>query len=229
MREIKDPCEIRAMERSARVMSGILDEVVGGLEPGMTERYVAWQIRTLAHEAGADGLAFPSIVASGPNGALPHAVPTNRRIRAREPIIFDVGIKMNGYCSDMTRTVFLGSPGPKFKKIYRTVRHAQLEALKSVIPGMESTYPDKIARDIIKEAGFGPYFGHALGHGVGLATHESPRLGPRDPVKLQQGMVVTVEPGIYVPGSGGVRLEEMVVVTKKGPKILTRNDRLYDF
>jgi Xaa-Pro aminopeptidase len=168
-------------------------------------------------------------VASGPNGALPHAVPTNRKIRVKEPIIFDVGIRMNGYCSDMTRTIFLGSPGPKFKKIYRIVRQAQLAALQSVLPGIDSTHPDKIARDIIKKAGFGDYFGHALGHGVGLATHESPRLGPRDPKKLEEGMVVTVEPGIYIPGSGGVRLEEMVVVSKKGPKILTKNERFYDF
>ena len=229
MREVKDGPEVKAIKASADLMSEILAEVIADLKPGRTEREIAWQIEELAREAGAEDLAFPSIVASGPNGALPHAVPTNRKIRAKEPIVLDVGVKIDGYCSDMTRTVFLDTPGPKFRKIYGIVREAQLSALKKIRPGTKSTVPDAAARGVIKEAGFGDYFGHSLGHGVGLATHEQPRLGPEKPVKLEEGMVVTVEPGIYIPGKGGVRLEEMVVIEGDGPRILTTDRHFYDF
>jgi len=229
MRIIKDRAEVKAVKAAAVMMDEILAEVIEGLEPGLMEKEIAWHIESLARQKGADDLAFPSIVASGPNGALPHAVPSRRKIREKEPIVFDVGIRLNGYRSDMTRTVFLGEPGPKFRKIYRTVRKAQLAALEVVLPGIKSTFPDSVARDLIKEAGFGEYFGHALGHGVGLATHERPRLAPRNPVELKEGMIVTVEPGIYLPGKGGVRLEETVVIEKDGPRILTMDDHLYDF
>jgi Xaa-Pro aminopeptidase len=140
-----------------------------------------------------------------------------------------VGARLNGYCSDMTRTVFLGDPESEFRIIYHTVRQAQLEALKTIRPGVESNAPDKIARDFITDAGFGDYFIHSLGHGVGLATHEGPRLSPLKPVTLKKGMVVTVEPGIYIPEKGGVRLEEMVLIEEDGPRVLTRNNHFYDF
>jgi Xaa-Pro aminopeptidase len=229
MRETKGRDEIASIEASADLMSEILDTVIAGLKPGLTENEVAWRIEALAREAGAESLAFPSIVASGPNGALPHAVPTDRKLRMREPIILDVGVRLDTYRSDMTRTVFLGDPTSEFKKIYRIVREAQLAALKAIHPGVESNHPDEIARQIIRDAGYGEYFGHALGHGVGLATHEQPRLAPRKPVKLRKGMVVTVEPGIYMPKKGGVRLEEMVVIESDGPRILTKNNHFYDF
>jgi Xaa-Pro aminopeptidase len=229
MREVKDAKEIETLQSSGALISAVLDEVIAGLKPGVTERDVAWRIEGLAREAGAEGMAFPPIVASGPNGALPHAVPTNRKLRKNEPIILDVGVRVNGYCSDMTRTVFLGRPSSRFKLIYGTVRLAQLSALKEVRPGVYSNDVDATARQIIKDAGFGDYFGHSLGHGVGLATHEQPRLGPKKPVKLKEGNVVTVEPGIYIPGEGGVRLEEMVVIEPAGPRILTENHHFYDF
>jgi Xaa-Pro aminopeptidase len=229
LREVKDKDEVRAVQASSDLMSDILAEIFAKLRPGLTEKQLAWQIESLAREGGADGLAFPSIVASGPNSALPHAVPTDRKIRAREPITFDVGVKVDGYCCDMTRTIFLDGPTPKFRKIYKTVRQAQLAALKQIRPGLNSTLPDSTARQIIRDAGFGDYFGHSLGHGVGLATHEGPRLGPEKPVELKQGMVVTDEPGIYIPRQGGVRLEEMVVIEKNGARILTRDDHFYDF
>ena len=229
MREVKDGQEIKALEASADLMSEILDQVIAGLRPGLTEKELAWQIDGLAREAGAESLAFSPIVASGPNSALPHAVPTDRKLGMKEPIIFDVGVRLDTYRSDMTRTVFLGRPSPDFRKIYRTVRKAQLTAIEQIRPGVESNQPDRIARQVIRDAGFGDYFGHALGHGVGLATHERPRLAPQKPVKLKKGMVVTVEPGIYIPGKGGVRLEEMVVIEENGPRILTKNDRFYDF
>jgi Xaa-Pro aminopeptidase len=229
MRAVKDEMEIRALEASADLMSGILDEIIAGLGPGVTEKQVAWQIEGLVRESGAEGLAFLSIVASGPNSALPHAVPTDRKLKQGDPVTLDVGLKLNGYCSDMTRTVFLGDPSPDFVEIYRTVREAQARALREVRSGVMSNHPDAIARQIINEAGFGDYFGHGLGHGVGLATHESPRLSPLRPSRLEKGMVVTVEPGIYIPGKGGVRLEEMVVIEADGPRILTRAGSLYDF
>jgi len=229
MRAVKDRSEIETMEASADLMSELLNEVISGLKPGRTEIEIARELEWLAYEAGAEGMAFPPIVASGPNSALPHAVPTKRKIGRKEPIIFDVGLKLNGYCCDMTRTVFLESPGQRFKKIYRTVRNAQLSALEYIRPGVNSTKPDSVAREIIKDAGFGEYFGHSLGHGVGLATHEAPRIGPNNPIKLAKGMVVTVEPGIYIPGKGGVRLEEMVVIEAHGPRILTKNNYFYDF
>jgi Xaa-Pro aminopeptidase len=229
MRAIKDQSEIKAMEASADMMSGLLSEVISGLRPGRTEIEIAREIEQLVYEAGAEGMAFPPIVASGPNSALPHAVPTNRKIGQKEPIILDVGLKLKGYCCDMTRTIFLDKPGPKFREIYRTVRNAQLSAIPYIKPGTDSTKPDSVARGIIKDAGFGCYFGHSLGHGVGLATHEAPRLSPINPVRLAKGMVVTVEPGIYIPGKGGVRLEEMVVIEAKGARVLTKNKCYYDF
>ena len=229
MREVKDQTEIRAMASAANLMSEILSAVINKLKPGKTEKEIAWEIEGLAREGGADSLAFPSIVASGPNSALPHAVPTDRKIRAREPITFDVGVKIDGYSCDMTRTIFLDGATPNFRKIYKTVRKAQLAALEQIRPGIKSTVPDSTARQIIRGAGFGDYFGHSLGHGVGLATHEGPRLGPEKPVELKEGMVVTDEPGIYIPGQGGVRLEEMVVIEKDGARVLTKDDHFYDF
>ena len=229
MREIKDESEISLMKKASDMMSKVLDRVLETLAPGQTEKEIARRIENYSFEAGAEDMAFESIIASGPNAALPHAVPTERKIRKRDHIIFDIGLKVDGYCCDMTRTVFMGKPDSKIKEIYKIVREAQLAALEYVRPGEISTKPDSIARDIIGKAGYGEYFGHSLGHGVGLATHEAPRLSPRDPVPLKEGMIVTVEPGIYLPGKGGVRLEEMVAISNKGPRILTKNDRYYDF
>ncbi len=229
LRILKDPQEIHALEASAAMISEVLDRVIDELKPGMSEAAVAWRIKELARAAGAQGMAFPPIVASGPNGALPHADPGPRRLQPGEPIVFDVGVKLDGYCSDITRTVFLGEPSARFKTVYATVRQAQQAAMATIRPGVSSTHPDTVARQVILEAGFGDFFGHALGHGVGLATHERPRLAPRKPVELQENMVVTVEPGIYLPGEGGVRLEETVVIEKTGARVLTKSRHLYDF
>jgi Xaa-Pro aminopeptidase len=227
MREIKDDQELKAIEASANLITSVLEAVVSEIRPGITEKEVAWRIEGVARDWGADELAFPSIVASGPNGALPHAIPTARELRAGEPIVLDVGVKLQGYCSDMTRTIFLGEPDREFRIIYNIVRQAQTAAMEGIKPGNLSTYPDQIARDMISEAGYGEYFGHGLGHGVGLATHERPRLGPRKAVELKKGMVVTVEPGIYLPGKGGVRLEQMVAIGDAGPRVLTGDGFLY--
>ncbi len=229
MREVKAEWEVQALEKAGDMISDILDEVISRLRPDVTEKDVAWQIENLAREAGADGLSFPSIVASGPNSALPHAAPSNRKIKPREPIMLDAGVRVNGYCSDITRTVFLGNPDDDFKRIYRIVRQAQLAALKHITPLVQSSQVDAVARNMIHDAGFGEYFGHGLGHGVGLAAHEGPRLTVRNSVALRVGTVFTIEPGIYIPSKGGVRLEEMVVLEAEGPRILTRNDHFYDF
>lgn len=229
MREVKEPEEIQVLEAAANLISEVLDEMVRRLRPGMTEKEASWEIEGLAREAGAEGLSFPPIVASGPNSALPHAVPTDRGLQTGEPVILDVGARLNGYCSDMTRTIFLQEPTPEFRTIYRTVRQAQLAALKEVRPLVESTHLDAQARNLIREAGFEDYFGHGLGHGVGLAVHERPRVGPRHSVNLKKGTVFTIEPGIYIPGKGGVRLEEMVLIEDTGPRILTCKNLFYDF
>jgi Xaa-Pro aminopeptidase len=228
-REIKEPDEIEILRRSAELMSDVLGRVIAELEPGQSEREVAWKIETLIREQGAEEASFPPIVASGPNSALPHAVPTERTLREEEPILLDVGAKLDGYCSDMTRTVFLGGASDNFKKIYMTVREAQLSAFKSVKPGMMTTEADSIARDHIAEAGYGAYFGHSLGHGIGLAPHETPAVSPLRPKPLREGMIFTIEPGIYLPGKGGVRLEEMVLLGRDGAELITTNEDFYSF
>ena len=229
MREIKDQAEREALTDAAHLISRIIETVAADLRPGMTEKEVAYHIESLARTGGAESLSFPSIVASGPNSALPHAVPTDRKLKEGEPIILDAGVRLNGYCSDMTRTLFLGTPRENFRHIYKIVRKAQSAAIHAITPSILSTQVDQMARQIIDEAGYGEYFGHGLGHGVGLATHEAPKLGPRGPVLLKEGMVATVEPGIYIPEMGGVRLEEMVAVTPTGAEVLTPNQNLYDF
>ena len=229
IRKIKGPEEVAMLSRSAQLMGDVLAQVIEELKPGQIEKDIAWKIETLIRKQGADGVAFPPIVASGPNGALPHAVPTERRIEKGEPIILDVGAKVDGYCSDMTRTVFLGTLSPDFKEIYKVVRKAQVRALESVRPGMKTDEADFIARDVIINAGFGDFFGHSLGHGIGMAPHEKPSVGQLKPEVLKEGMVFTIEPGIYIPGKGGVRLEEMVVLQENGAKVLTTKKNFYSF
>jgi len=180
-------------------------------------------------QLGAEGPAFPSIVASGPNAALPHAVPTKKRIRTGETVVIDCGAKYQGYCADLSRTIVLGGARPWIRKIYRLVRQAQIAAIRGLRPGLGSDQADALAREIIETGGFGPQFGHALGHGVGLATHEAPSLSKFRPAPLQPGMIVTVEPGIYLEGRGGVRLEEMVLITEKDARLLNRDKHFYDW
>jgi Xaa-Pro aminopeptidase len=229
MREFKAPEEVESLSRSAQLMGDVLAQVVDELRPGQIERDVAWRIETLVREQGADGVAFTPIVASGPNSALPHAIPTGRLVEENEPIILDVGARVDGYCSDMTRTIFLGKPPSYFREIYQIVREAQVSALEYIRPGMKTNEIDSISRDMIKKAGFGDFFGHSLGHGIGLAPHERPAIGPLKPEVLKEEMVFTIEPGIYIPGRGGVRLEEMVILEKDGARVLTTNQNFYSF
>jgi Xaa-Pro aminopeptidase len=222
LRMIKEPQEVEAIKESLALSESVFETVVNTLCPGTTEKELAWAIEKGLREAGADSVSFPPIVASGPNAALPHAVPTDRPVGEGEPILFDWGARLKGYCSDISRTKILGSPDHTFTKAYQVVKDAQSMAMEAMKPGMSTQAVDKIARDHIAAKGFKDYFGHALGHGVGLATHEKPRLSPVRPMTLQVGMVTTVEPGIYIPGWGGVRLENMVIVMEDGAVILNK-------
>ncbi len=187
---------------------------------GMTEKEAAWEIEKGMRETEADSISFPIIVASGPNSALPHAIPGNRKIKKGEPILFDWGARINGYCSDISRTVVIGKPDETFLKVYETVLNAQSMAIDAIRPGISSRAVDKIARDYIEKMGFQGKFCHGLGHGTGLAIHEYPGLNPIKDTELDKGMVFTIEPGIYIPGWGGVRLENMVVVRENRAEVL---------
>jgi Xaa-Pro aminopeptidase len=190
----------------------------------MTEKQVAWELEKRMRESGAEALSFPTIVASGPNGALPHAVPSDRPIGRGEPVLFDWGVKLDGYCSDISRTVVFGTPDRTFKEVFQTVRDAQRKAIDALKPGMTGKEADRIAREHIDATRFKNKFGHGLGHGTGLAVHESPRLSPLREDLLEPGMVFTVEPGIYLPEWGGVRLENMVAMTESGAEVLNGTD-----
>jgi len=227
LRKTKAIDEIEAIKASVKMVIDIVENIPQWLRINMTEKEAAWRIEDEARHRGAEAMAFSPIVASGPNAALPHAMPSDKKIAPGEPIVIDVGVRLDGYCSDTTRTFFLGEPDTFFQDLYRVVRQAQIEAIQTIGPDVSSDVPDKVARDIISSAGYGQYFGHALGHGVGLATHEGPRLSPIKPEPLLPGMVVTVEPGIYIPGKGGVRLEEMVLVTEDGSEVLTKDLGFY--
>lgn len=229
LRRIKDDWEVRRIVRALRITEEALKRTLSFVKSGMTEIEVARYLEEAMVQLGAEGPAFDSIVASGPNAALPHAVPTKRRLKESETIVFDCGAKYNGYGADMTRTIVLGRPRPWIKRIYQTVRRAQLAALKSIKPGMTAIKADSLAREIIEEAGYGDNFGHALGHGVGLATHEAPSLSRLRDDELEAGMIVTVEPGIYIEGRGGVRLEEMILLKNDGNRLLNQNRNFYNF
>jgi Xaa-Pro aminopeptidase len=226
LRIVKEPEEIVFITRAAEISDKAIAHIKEIVHPGMTELDVAWEIERFMRENGSQPVPFEVIAQSGPNSALPHARPSERRIVEGEPILIDIGAKVEGYASDITRTFCIGTPDVMFKKIYDIVLGAQLAALSLVKEGMTGEYADNLARIIINEAGYGDKFGHSLGHGVGLAVHESPRLGPNSADVLKSGMVFSIEPGIYIPGWGGVRIEDLVTLEKgkirvfsKAPKI----------
>lgn len=229
MRVVKEPVEIEAIKKSLRITEAALRHVWNRLEPGAVERDTAWEIERFIRESGAEAISFPPITASGPNGALPHAVPSGRKIQKGDLVVLDLGARLNHYCSDMTRTWAAGEPSPELKKIYRVVREAQRAAISEIRAGRDSAEIDEAARRIIRDAGYGEYFGHGLGHGVGLAVHEKPSLRKKNGVLIEENMVFTVEPGIYLPGVGGVRLENMVRVTREGCEVLNEPGLFYDW
>ena len=221
-RVFKDQRELALLQRAIDASDAAMEAVCPNITVGMTEREVAWRMEMVMRDFGADGISFDTIVASGPNGAMAHHRPSDRAIQAGEPIVIDMGAIVEGYCSDITRTVVVGEPDETFRKIYDIVLGAQLTAINTVRPGMTGEDCDDLSRAVIAEAGYGDNFGHSLGHGVGLAVHENPRVSPRSPDKLEPNMVFTVEPGIYLTGWGGIRIEDIVVLGDDGAKVLSK-------
>jgi len=228
MRLIKDEDEISILRRSVQLNEEVFTEVFAKVETFKTEIDLALAIETTMRRKGAEGPSFASIVACGENGALPHAVPGKSPLVAGKPVTVDMGLVLDGYCSDMTRNFVIGEPDDRYLELHRLVRRAQLAGMAAVRAGARCCDVDRAARQIIEDGGYGPRFGHGLGHGVGLAVHEAPRLSFRSKKRLRSGMIVTVEPGIYIPGWGGIRLENMVVVREDGCENLNRDTTWLD-
>jgi Xaa-Pro aminopeptidase len=220
LRRVKDEEELAKIAEASKLADAVWGWTLEQGLAGRPEREVARATEARIRELGADP-SFPAIVAAGPNGALPHAEPGERTIGRGELVVFDMGALLDGYCSDGTRTFATGEPGEEARKVYETVRRAQLEGLEAIKAGVKGEDVDSAARAVIDEAGYGEHFGHALGHGVGLEVHEGPRLSQRSDDVLAPGEVVTVEPGIYLPGNLGVRIEDFVVVTEDGLRNLS--------
>ncbi len=222
LRAVKDDSELALIRRAVALTDEVLVHVAERIRPGMTERQVAWELEAYMRTHGAEGVAFEIIVASGPNGALPHYRPGDRPIQPGEPIVIDLGARVDGYHADLTRTLCLGPADGRFQEIYNVVLEAQRAAEAGIRAGMRGQEADGLARQVIEAAGYGENFGHSLGHGIGLAVHEKPRLGKTSEEVLKPGMVVTVEPGIYLPDWGGMRLEDIVLVGAHGVEVLTQ-------
>ncbi len=225
----KWPEEIRLVTKALAITEAAVGALWDRMEVGVTEHEAAFFIETEFCRLGAEGPAFETILASGLNGAIPHAIPGAKKIKKGETVIIDCGARYQGYCADLTRTLILGSPKKWQREIYFVVREAQILALAALAPGRPAREVDKVARDFIARQGYGDFFGHSLGHGVGLVIHEAPFLSPRSAWVLKPGQIVTVEPGIYLPGRGGVRLEQMVLITENGAQILNHDNHFYNF
>ncbi len=221
MRQIKDSEELYFIKKAAEITSKGMKRALEIVDLNKTEKEVVAEIEYELRRNGADGIAFETIVASGPNSAYPHGGSGNRKLQRGDLIVIDLGAKSNGYCSDMTRTIVLGNPSPRQLKIFEIVKEAQQRALKALKEGVAAKNIDAIARDFIVKKGFGENFVHGLGHGVGLEVHEPPTLSPISKDQLKNGNVVTVEPGIYIPGLGGVRIEDTVAIIHGESEVLT--------
>lgn len=226
LRMIKDESEIAIMQDAANLADETFRHITNLLRPGISEADIALEMEVFMRSRGAASSSFETIVASGERSALPHGVASGRVIQAEEFVKLDFGAYYNGYCSDLTRTVYVGTqPTAKHQEIYAIVLEAQMYALEHIRPGMTGKEADALTRDIITRYGYGDCFGHGTGHGLGMEIHESPRLSKLSDTVLTPGMTVTVEPGIYLPGFGGVRIEDDVVITDNGIKILTSSPK----
>jgi Xaa-Pro aminopeptidase len=221
LRAIKDPGETEKVKRAVQIASASFNKTLGKVKAGAEEKKIAESLECEFRKRGGEKPAFDTIVASGFRAALPHGSASPKRLQAGETVVIDFGTRFQGYHSDETKTLVLGKPDSKTKKIYEIVRRAQSKAIQAIRPGVSGRAIDAAAREVIQKAGFGKYFGHGTGHGVGLAVHEDPAISPYGKRVVEEGMVFTVEPGIYVPGWGGVRLEDMVRVTARGCELLT--------
>ena len=222
LRAIKEPEEIEFIMSATEISDSAFRHIEGIIRAGMTEKEVAWELEKYLRENGSEKIPFDIIVACGANAARPHARPSERRIGEGEPVLMDLGARVAGYTSDLSRTIVTGQPDDRFKKVYDTVLGGQLTALALIQEGMTGEEADRLARTVIEEAGYGDAFGHALGHGVGLAAHEAPRLGPGSTETIKNGMVFSIEPGVYLPGWGGVRIEDLVTMENGKIRIMTK-------
>ena len=222
LRLIKDEYEYAIITRAIEIADHAFEAVAVRLVPGMTEKQVAWELEKSMRDQGAEGPSFGTIVAFGPNAAMPHHRPDATALKIGQPVIIDMGARLEGYCSDLSRTVILGRPDAQFRKIYDVVLAAQETCINAVQAGMTGHDADRLARDIIEKAGYGDQFGHSTGHGVGLDIHESPWVSRNAKTELADGMFFTVEPGVYIPGWGGVRIEDLLVMEHGRGRDLTR-------
>ena len=225
IRMIKDTHEIAAIRRACRIGDKAFTFIQGVIRPGVTERRVASELNAFLMAQQVDGLAFDSIVAAGPRGAFAHAKPSDAKIKKGDLVVLDFGVQLDGYNSDMTRTVAAGKPGAEQARMYDAVRRAQAAPLKIARPGVSVAALDRAARKELRAFGLESYFTHGLGHGVGLDVHEIPRVSSLSDARLKTGLVFTVEPGVYLDGIGGVRIEDTVAVTPQGIEILTRSPK----
>jgi Xaa-Pro aminopeptidase len=221
LRLIKDEAEIAQVRASVLLGASLFPAALAAIRPGVSEAAVAGELELQARRAGAEGMSFESIVAAGPRSALPHGRASAQPIPSHGFIILDWGVILAGYCSDATRTVHMGPASKAHHRMYHAVREAQLASIDAVRPGVKAGKVDQAGRSVLKKAGYGAYFTHSTGHGVGIEVHEAPRLAKGQTQKLAPGMIVTIEPGIYMPDEGGVRIEDMVLVTESGCEILT--------
>jgi Xaa-Pro aminopeptidase len=226
LRAVKEPAEIDLIMKAVEISDLAIAHIQKIIRPGMTELQVAWEIEKFMRENGSETVPFELIIAAGLNSALPHAHPSKKTIESGEPVVIDIGAKYKNYTSDITRTICVGTPDKTYRKVYDTVLGAQLAAIAIIKEGMSGEAADNIARTVIQEGSFGEKFGHSLGHGLGLETHESPRLSMRSADKLVNGMVFSIEPGIYLPEWGGIRIEDTVVMENGKIKVLSKADKI---
>lgn len=225
LREVKTERELALIQKAEAIGDQVFARILKDIRPGVTERQIAAKIDYYMKELGAEGNSFDTIVASGVHSAMPHAIPSDKPIEYGDFVTMDFGCVYEGYCSDMTRTVVVGTASARQKEIYNVVLQAQQTALREIRAGMTGCQADSAARRVIEEAGYGEYFGHGLGHSVGLFIHEEPRLSPKCHEILRENMVETVEPGIYLPGFGGVRIEDLVRITAGGCENFTHSPK----